>query len=59
MSSFERFPRAATHGLIDLDAESVTRETDQVIDSLHITDESTSLAIRVGHLLVDNLSREW
>ena len=59
MSSFERFPRAATPGLIDLDAESVTRETDQVIDSLHITDESTSLAIRVGHLLVDNLSREW
>ena len=59
MSSFERFPRAATHGLIYLDAESVTRETDQVIDSLHITDESTSLAIRVGHLLVDNLSREW
>jgi hypothetical protein len=59
MSSFERFTRAATDSLIDLDAESVTREIDQVIDSLHVTDESTSLAIRVGHRLVDNLSREW
>ena len=59
MSSFERLMRAATLGLVDLDAESVTREIDQVIDSLHVTDESTSLAIRVGHRLVDNLSREW
>jgi hypothetical protein len=59
MSSFERFTRAATDSLIDLDAESVTREIDQVINSLHATDDSTSLAIRVGHRLVDNLSREW
>ena len=59
MSSFERFTRAATHGLVDLDAESVTREIDQVIDSLNVTDESTSLAISAGRRLVDNLSREW
>jgi hypothetical protein len=59
MSSFERFTRAATDSLIDLDAESVTREIDQVINSLHATDDSTSLAIRVGHRIVDNLSREW
>lgn len=59
MSSFERFTRAATHSLIDLDAESVTREIDQVIDSLHVTDESTSLAISAGRRLIDNLSREW
>lgn len=59
MSSFERFTRAATDSLIDLDAESVTREIDQVIDSLHVTDESTSLAISAGRRLIDNLSREW
>ena len=59
MSSFERFMRAATLGLVDLDAESVTREIDQVIDSLHVTDESTSLAISEGRRLIDNLSREW
>jgi hypothetical protein len=59
MSRSEFFARAAARYLDDLDAESVTRQIDQVVASIPTDDGATRDAVAVGQRLLADAEDDW
>ena len=59
MSRSEFFARAAERYLADLEAESVTRQIDFVVDSTTHGDDSASVAVDAGHRRLSANSGDW
>ncbi len=59
LSRSEFFTKAAVRYLDELDAESLTRQINQVIDSQGQSDDSTVDAVNAGHRLLAGMDEGW
>lgn len=59
MSRSEFFTKAATRYLDELDAESVTTQIDETIDSLDEVDDSARSAAAAGRRMLASQDHDW